>query len=108
MDEAKKAEIVAQLKVANPGKDLFSVESEIGGVFVVHRTATASERRIYRNLRNEDKPLDAQEALMSCVLYPQAAEFAKLREDKPFVVEPIVDGILAASGVYVDAVRKKL
>jgi hypothetical protein len=108
MDATQKQQIIDGLKAQHSDMELFSVESETGGVFVVHRCATGPERRIYRQLQADEKRLDAQDSLMNCVLYPPAPELLKLREAKPFVVEMIVDGILAASGVYVDAVRKKL
>lgn len=108
MDEAQKKEIVAGLKIKHPSVELHSVESESGGVFFVHRRSSAPERRIYRQLRADGKTLEAQDSLMSAVLYPEPAELKKLLDEQPFAVEVLENAILAASGVYLDAQRKKL
>jgi hypothetical protein len=108
MDEAQKKTIVDKIKIAHPGVELHSVESESGGVFFVHRRANGPERRIYRQLRADGKGLEAQDSLMSAVLYPEATELKKLLDDQPFAIEILENAILAASGVYLDAQRKKL
>jgi hypothetical protein len=108
MDEAQKQEIVDGLKIKHAGIDLHSVESETGGVFFVHRRANGPERRIYRQLRADGKTLEAQDSLLSAVLYPDPAELKKLLDEQPFAVEILENAILAASGVYLDAKRKKL
>lgn len=108
MDESQKQQIVDGLKVRHSGVELHSLESETGGVFFVHRRATASERRIYRQLRADGKTLDAQDSLLSCVIYPEAADLKKALEEQPFAVEGLENSILAASGVWLDAQRKKL
>src|SRR6185437_14171 len=108
MDEAHQQEIVEALKLKYPAAQLHSIGSEAGGVFVVHRHASAAERRIYRGLKEEGKQLDAQDSLMSCVVYPEKVEFKKLCDEAPFFVEIVENAILAASGIYLDAVRKKL
>lgn len=107
MDDKEKAAIVDRLKLAHPNSEIHTYESASAGAFVVHRTANPAERRNYRKLRNEDKPLDAGESLMKCVLYPEAAEMTKLFETKPFFIEMLEDAILGASGIVLDAVRKK-
>lgn len=105
---ARLESIVDGLKAKHTSMQLYSVDSEIADDFYVHRRTTSAERRIYRKLIADDKRLDAQDALMGCVLYPEAAEFKQRREDAPFVVETLCDAILAASGIYLDVVRKKL
>ncbi len=108
MDEAQKEQVVADLKIKHSGMDLFSYESPSAGAFFVHRRATAGERRIYMGLMEEGKRHDALDSLMSCVLYPDKPEFKKVLDETPFVAAGIADAILVASGVYTDAVRKKL
>jgi hypothetical protein len=100
--------IVDAVKAKHTSTQLYSVDSETADEFYVHRRASSQERRIYRKLIADDKRLDAQDALMGCVLYPDAAEFTKRRDEAPFIVETLCDAILAASGIYLDVVRKKL
>lgn len=108
MRQANLEAVVDALKARHPSTQLYSVDSETAGEFYVHRRASDGERRIYRKLLADDKRLDAQDSLMGCVLHPEPTEFKKRREDAPFVVETLCDAILAASGIYLDVVRKKL
>lgn len=108
MDEAQKKEIVDGLKIKHAGVELYSLESEAAGAFFVHRRSTSGERRVYRQLRADGKGLEAQDSLLSAVLYPEAAELKKVLDEQPFAVEILENAILAASGVYLDAQRKKL
>lgn len=105
---AGQQEVIDGLKAKHASTQLYSVDSETADEFYVHRRASSAERRIYRKLIADDKRLDAQDALMGCVLYPEPAEFRQRREDAPFIVETLCDAILAASGVYLDVIRKKL
>ena len=107
MDEAQRQSIVDAVQVKHPGVKLYGLWSDAAGRFFVHRRALRGERHVYRQLRSDGKVLDAQDALMSAVLYPEPAEFKKVLEEEPFAVESLENAILAASGVYLDAQRKK-
>lgn len=107
MDEAQKQQIVDALKLKHP-TDLYSVESESSGAFFVHRRSTASERRIYRQLRADGKTLEAQDSLLGAIVYPEAADLKRVLDEQPFAIEVLENAILAASGVYLDVQRKKL
>jgi hypothetical protein len=101
-------QIVDALKVKYGSTQLFLVDSETADEFYVHRRAEPGERRIYRKLQADDKRIDASDSLMACVVWPEKDEFKKRLEQAPFVVETLENAILAASGVYMDVVRKKL
>lgn len=100
--------IIDAVKIKHPSTQLYSVDSETADEIYLHRRTTPAERRIYRKLIADDKRIDAQDALMGCVVYPEPAEFTQRLEEAPFVIETLCDAILAASGIYLDAVRKKL
>lgn len=107
MDQAQQDEIVAAVKLKNPTRKITGFAAEDGEDFFAIRTCEPGERRIYRNLKAEGKPLDAQDALLSCVLYPDKDALKKKLDEQPFLVETIEDEVLRASGILLGVVRKK-
>ncbi|HVZ89639.1 MAG TPA: hypothetical protein VHG72_21940 [Polyangia bacterium] len=108
MDQATKDEIVAKLRVTLPGVDLYEYSSESAGKFFVHRRAMRGERIIYHKLIAEKKTLDAMDCLMGCVLYPDKEQLQKELDAAPFVINGLADRIVAESGIYEDAISRKL
>lgn len=108
IEAARREEIVAGLRVTNRGLQPFEYSSASAGIWIVYRRTEKGEREVYRKLTRDDRRSDAQDSLMSCVLYPPKAEFAALLDDNPFLVEMLETAILNASGLHLDAVQKKL
>lgn len=108
IEAARREEVVAGVRVAHRGVELYGYSSASAGLFFIYRRTEKGEREVYRKLTRDEKRSDAQDSLMSCVLYPPRAELVKLLDDNPFVVEMLETAILNASGLHLDAVQKKL
>ena len=108
MDQAAKDAIVAQIRVTHPGVDLYEYSSASAGKFFVFRRCERGERVIYHKLIAEKKTLDAMDCLMGCVLYPAKEDLARELDSAPFAINGLADKIVEESGVYMDAISRKL
>lgn len=104
-ESQERLEIVAAARLKNQGKRVHGLETSYA--FFVHRGMSGSERRIYRGLQADGKVFDSQDSLLSCVLYPDKIALKDVLDDYPFAIEVLENAILAASGIDLQAKRKK-
>jgi hypothetical protein len=108
IEQERRDEIVGKIRVTKPGVDLYDYSSKRAGKWFVFRRCERGEREIYSKLVEAGKRTDAVASLMGCVLYPEKDELAKELEQAPFTADGLADAIVAASGVYLDAISRKL
>lgn len=103
-------ELIAKLKDANPGGDIYAFKNDDVDLEVVVKTPDDGTWKRFRSQSADDaqRSMALRGLVMSCVIFPAGPEFMAAVSRRPGIIETIGNKLVEIAGVSMATTVRKL